>query len=226
VLANGSGSEIGQLEADLRGRWRQATRAVMVLLSAHGLPPAQIAALLDCHRPPCAAGSAGSTMKGRPGRPTGPGPGGQRWAAAAARRARGEHRRWVYRLGRRCAADFIALLDQLLRAFPWAPVIAVICDDDSIHHARKVTAYLEKHPRLELVYGARYSTHDNPAEVGLSQCRWRWTGDVSTPIIDLKLFEPKTMCPLQRCVAARGGSRAWFGHVDRGAPETMAPGSR
>jgi hypothetical protein len=40
--------------------------------------------------------------------------------------------RWVYRLGRRCAADFIALLDQVLRAFPRAPVIAVICDNDSI----------------------------------------------------------------------------------------------
>ena len=45
--------------------------------------------------------------------------------------------RWVYRLGRRCAADFIALLDQLLRAFPRAPVIVVICDNDSIHHARR-----------------------------------------------------------------------------------------
>ena len=49
VFANGPGSEIEQLRADLRGRWRQATRAVMVLLSLHGLPPAQIAALLDCH---------------------------------------------------------------------------------------------------------------------------------------------------------------------------------
>ena len=28
---------------------------------------------------------------------------------------------WVYRLGRRCAADFIALLDQVLRAFPARP---------------------------------------------------------------------------------------------------------
>ena len=71
---------------------------------------------------------------------------------------------WVYRLGRRCAADFIALLDQVLRAFPAAPVIVMICDNDSIHHARKVTAYLEKHPRLEVLYGARYSPHDNPAE--------------------------------------------------------------
>jgi hypothetical protein len=34
---------------ELRGRWRQATRAVMVLLSLHGLPSAQIAELLDCH---------------------------------------------------------------------------------------------------------------------------------------------------------------------------------
>ena len=49
VFANGPGSGIEQLEAELRGRWRQATRAVMVLLSLHGLPPAQIAALLDCH---------------------------------------------------------------------------------------------------------------------------------------------------------------------------------
>ena len=36
VFANGPASEIEQLEADLHGRWRQATRAVMVLLPAHG----------------------------------------------------------------------------------------------------------------------------------------------------------------------------------------------
>ena len=75
--------------------------------------------------------------------------------------------RWVYRLGRRCAADFMALLDQVLRAFPRSPVIAVICDNDSIHHARKVTAYLVAHPRLELLYGARYSPHDNPGRTDL-----------------------------------------------------------
>ncbi len=72
--------------------------------------------------------------------------------------------RWAYRLGRRCAADFIALLDQVLRAFSRAPAIVMICDNDSIHHARKVTAYLKENPRLELLYGARYSPHDNPAE--------------------------------------------------------------
>jgi transposase len=52
-------------------------------------------------------------------------------------------------------------------------VIVVICDNDSIHHARKVTAYLKENPRLELLYAARYSPHDNPAEMGLPQCELR-----------------------------------------------------
>src|SRR5690349_22150626 len=49
VFAKSLGSEIEQVRGDLHGQWRQATRAVMVLLSLHGLPPAQIAVLLDCH---------------------------------------------------------------------------------------------------------------------------------------------------------------------------------
>lgn len=279
VFANDPGSEIGQLRSDLHGRWRQATRAVMVLLSAHGLPPAQIAELLDCHPATVrrwigrsnAEGAAGLADRPRSGRPrlggrqltsriaallTRPGP----WTLPRIRRylgwprlssrtlyrrirlvaiwrrpkltARGDphhdhvvaqiaarltelprravvlaedethlnllpHVRaswtlrtvrpevptpgsnrqvtvfgaiemttgaWVYRLGRRCAADFISLLDQVLRAFPAAPLIVMICDNDSIHHARKVTAYLDRHPRLELLYGARYSPDDNPVE--------------------------------------------------------------
>ena len=77
VFANGPESEIGQLRSDLRGRWRQATRAVMILLSAHGLPPAQIAELLDCHPATVrrwtgrfnAEGLAGLADRPRPGRP-------------------------------------------------------------------------------------------------------------------------------------------------------------
>jgi hypothetical protein len=45
VFANGLGSEIEKLEVGLRGPWRQATRAAMVLLSLHGLASAQIAEL-------------------------------------------------------------------------------------------------------------------------------------------------------------------------------------
>jgi transposase len=279
VFANGPDSEIERLRDDLHGRWREAARAVMVLLSSHGLAPAQIAELLDCHPATVRRwisrfndeGAAGLADRPRCGRPRlggcqltsqiavllqRPGP----WTLPRIRRylgwpqvsmrtlyrrvrlvaiwrrpkltARGDpdhdhvvagvvarlidlprrsvvlaedethlnllpHVRaswtlrgarpqvltpganrkvtvlgaievttgaWVYRLGRRCAADFTALLDQVLRAFPLAPAIAVICDNDSIHHARAVTRYLDKHPRLELLYGARYSPHDNPAE--------------------------------------------------------------
>src|ERR1700749_1868100 len=49
VFANGPASEIEELRAGLGGQGRQAARAVMVLLSLHGLAPAQIAELLDCH---------------------------------------------------------------------------------------------------------------------------------------------------------------------------------
>jgi transposase len=279
VFANRPGSEIEQLQAELHGRWRQAARAVMVLLSAQGLPPAQIAALLDCHPATVRRwisrfnrdGAAGLADRPRSGRPrlggrrlTGriaallarPGPwtlprirrylgGPQVSARTLYRRVRlvaiwrrprltargdpdhdhvvagivarllelprravvlaedethlhllphvraswtlrtarpdiptpGKNRQvtvfgaievstgaWVYRLGRRCAADFIALLGMLEQAFPHAPVIVVICDNDIIHHARKVTAYLEEHPRLKVLYGARYSPRDNPAE--------------------------------------------------------------
>ena len=62
VFAKGPGSGIEQLEADLRGRWRQATRAVMVLLSLHGLPPAQIAVLLDCRPATVRRWIGGSTL--------------------------------------------------------------------------------------------------------------------------------------------------------------------
>jgi hypothetical protein len=71
---------------------------------------------------------------------------------------------WACRLGRRRAADFTEFPGQVLRAFPRAPAIVVICDNDSIHHARAVAAWLQDHPRLELLYGARYSPHDNPVE--------------------------------------------------------------
>src|SRR5262252_1622587 len=279
VFANGPESEIERLRAELRGTWRQATRAVMVLLSLHELPAAQIAGLLECHpgtarrwiarfsqeglagladRPRCGRPPLGGkrltrriaalldrpgpwtlpriwrylgrpqvsmrtlyqrvrrvaiwrrpkltargdpdhdhvvagivarlielprgsvvlaedethlnllphvraswTLRGR--RPEVPTPGKNRQVTVfgALEVTTGV---WVYRLGRRCAADFIALLQMLAEAFPQAPVVAVICGNDSIHHARTVTAYLDRQPRLELLYGARYSPHDNPVE--------------------------------------------------------------
>ncbi|MBV9023758.1 MAG: IS630 family transposase [Streptomycetaceae bacterium] len=43
---------------------------------------------------------------------------------------------WVYNFGRRNAACFVAFLQMLLAAYPNAPAVAVICDNDSIHHAK------------------------------------------------------------------------------------------
>ncbi len=279
VFANSPPCQIDQLRGQLRGPWRQGLRAVMVLLSVHGLAAAEIAALLGCHPGTVrrwigrfnAEGAAGLADRPRCGRPRlggrrltrriaallqQPGPWtvrrlwrylgrpalsprtlyrrvrlvavwrrpkltarGDPWhdhavAAIVARlielprravvlaedethlnllphiraswtrrgirpqvRTPGKNRQvtvfgalevttgqWACRLGRRRAADFTAFLEQLLRAFPHAPVIVVICDNDTIHHAKAVTAWLAKHPRLELLYGARYSPHDNPVE--------------------------------------------------------------
>jgi hypothetical protein len=50
VFANGPSCEIERLRAALRGPWHQAARAVMVLMSLHGITTAQIAALLDLGR--------------------------------------------------------------------------------------------------------------------------------------------------------------------------------
>jgi hypothetical protein len=279
VFASSQPCQIEQLQDRLRGPWREALRAVMVVLSLRGLAPAEIAVLLECHPSTVrrwigrfnAGGVAGLADRPRCGRPRAggrrltrriaalleqPGPWtvprlwrylgrpalsprtlyrrvrlvavwrrpklaarGDPWhdqavAAIMARllelprravvlaedethlnllphvraswtrrglrpqvRTPGKNRQvtvygalevttgqWAYRLGRRCAADFITFLDQLLRAFPRAPAIVVICDNDTIHDARKVTDWLQDHPRLELLYGARYSPHDNPVE--------------------------------------------------------------
>ena len=77
VFANGPDAEAERLRAQLRGPWRQAARAVMVLLSLHELPPAQIAELLECHPATArrwisrfnAEGLAGLADRPRSGRP-------------------------------------------------------------------------------------------------------------------------------------------------------------
>ena len=65
-----------------------ATRAVMVLLSVHGLPAAQIAGLLDCHPATVRRWIGRFKPKARPGWPTGPGPAVPGWAAAPGPRDR------------------------------------------------------------------------------------------------------------------------------------------
>jgi transposase len=71
---------------------------------------------------------------------------------------------FFYLWARRCAAGFIAVLEMLADAYPSAPVIAVCCDNDNIHHAIRVRRWLCDHPQVRIFYGAAYSPHDNPVE--------------------------------------------------------------
>jgi transposase len=72
---------------------------------------------------------------------------------------------WFYQVTRKAvSASFTAFCEQLLAAYPAAPLVAVVCDNVSIHHSKIVQAWLASHPRLRVLHGARYSPHDNPVE--------------------------------------------------------------
>jgi transposase len=73
--------------------------------------------------------------------------------------------RFVYQVCRKAvSASFTAFCEQLLAAYPTAPVVAVVCDNVIIHHSKIVQRWLVAHPRLRVLHGARYSPHDNPTE--------------------------------------------------------------
>jgi transposase len=299
----------------LHGRWRTATRLTMVLLSAAGMPPAQIAALLDYHQATVrrwlhryhSDGITGLPDRPRPGRPrlggaalTGriaallqtPGPWTirsiwqrlgrpaislptlwrrtrqvARWrrprlvakgdpdhdaicarirrriarlpagsvvlaedeahldllpAVRATWTLRGQRHRvltpgtnrratifgalnvttgaWFYLWGRRRTASFIAMLDMLLAAYPTAPTVAVICDNDGIHHASTVARWTSAHPQLRLIYGAAYSPQDNPVEriwaalkAGLANTALTWTERVHQARVFFRRRAPDQM---------------------------------
>ena len=280
VYANVSDEQYDQLVTALHRQWRVATRAVMILLSAHGMTAAEIAVLL--HHDPATVrrwiarhdleGLAGLPDRPRPGRPRIGSPGiGERirrllatpkaWTTARIYQQLGRpaislrtlHRRIreqaVWRRPRLIAKshpdhdqvcqqvreqiaalptgsvvlaedethlDLIArirscwmphghrhrvltpgtnqrrtlhgavnlltgawhhhvsvhnvsvvfcyFLEQLLTAYPDAPVVAVICDNGTTHHSGITRRWLADNPRLHLITGARYSPQDNPVE--------------------------------------------------------------
>jgi transposase len=73
--------------------------------------------------------------------------------------------RFLYQVTRKAiSASFTGFCEQLLAAYPAAPVVAVICDNVIIHRSKIVQRWLQTHPRLRVLHGARYSPHDNPVE--------------------------------------------------------------
>jgi transposase len=72
---------------------------------------------------------------------------------------------WCYQVTRKAvSASFCAFCEQLLAAYPTAPLVAVVCDNVIIHHSKIVQRWLATHPRMRVLHGARYSPHDNPVE--------------------------------------------------------------
>ncbi len=73
--------------------------------------------------------------------------------------------RWCYQVTRKAiGATFLAFCEQLLVAYPAAPQVAVVCDNQIIHRSKLVQGWLAAHPRLVVWHGARSSPHDNPTE--------------------------------------------------------------
>jgi transposase len=73
--------------------------------------------------------------------------------------------RFCYQIYRKAvSASFTAFCEQLLAAYPAAPLVAVVCDNVIIHHSKIVQRWLATHPRIKVLHGARYSPHDNPVE--------------------------------------------------------------
>jgi transposase len=73
--------------------------------------------------------------------------------------------RFLYQVtAKAISATFTGFCEQLLAAYPAAPVVAVVCDNVIIHRSKLVRRWLAAHPRLLVLHGARYSPHDNPTE--------------------------------------------------------------
>jgi transposase len=72
---------------------------------------------------------------------------------------------WHYHLAHKCVSVvFCYFLEQLLSAYPDAPVVAVLVDNDTTHTSGITARWLAEHPRLALITGAKYSPQDNPVE--------------------------------------------------------------
>lgn len=83
VFANLSDEQYHDLVTALHRQWRVATRAVMVLLSASGMPATDIGALLHYDPRTVRDGSPVTIWKARPGSPTGRVAAGPGWVAPA-----------------------------------------------------------------------------------------------------------------------------------------------
>lgn len=79
---------------------------------------------------------------------------------------------------------FCYFLQQLLDAYPNAPIIAVICDNGSTHHSKTTQRWLAEHPRIQVIEGAKYSPQDNPVERIWAAMKHQIANTATTTITD------------------------------------------
>jgi transposase len=73
--------------------------------------------------------------------------------------------RFLYMVCRKAvSSSFTGFCEQLLAAYPAAPLVVVICDNVIIHRSKIVQRWRKTHHRVLVLHGARYSPHDNPVE--------------------------------------------------------------
>jgi transposase len=91
--------------------------------------------------------------------------------------------RFLYQVTHKAvSATFTAFCEQLLAAYPAAPLVVVVCDNVIIHRSKLVQRWLAAHPRLLVWHGARYSPHDNPVERIWAALK-AWLANTPTPTI-------------------------------------------
>jgi DDE superfamily endonuclease len=82
--------------------------------------------------------------------------------------------RWFYQVTHEAvSATFIRFMEHVLAGYPDAPLVVLVLDNVIIHRSRQVQAWLRTHPRMHLVYGARYST-TTPSSGSGAHSRPRW----------------------------------------------------
>ena len=63
--------------------------------------------------------------------------------------------RWLYHVAERATSPaFIEFPEQIVDAYPAAPVIAIVLDSVGTHSSRAVERWLAAHARVRLLYGA------------------------------------------------------------------------
>ena len=83
--------------------------------------------------------------------------------------------RFFYQVTRKAvSATFTAFCEQLLAAYPTAPVVAVICDNVIIHRSKIVQRWLGKHPRLQVLHGRATAHTTTPSSGSGARSRRGW----------------------------------------------------